>query len=124
MFPSLTDPERATAEIARTVTLDLNDSQLLLDSDRPEPPAKTNFRKPDLDRSGRGAFAKGLSQRYNISNDEAYDLLKGNHQSKIRSTLGNLTVEHSMPAIRLQFPYVRILSTISPHFNDFVLIFG
>ncbi|MCJ1263225.1 hypothetical protein MMC22_003095 [Lobaria immixta] len=107
VFPSLNDPERATSEIAKTVTLDLNDSQLLIDDDRPEPAAKTNFRKPDLDRGGRGAFAKGLSQRYNISNDEAYDLLKGNHQSKIRSTLGNLTVEHSMPAIRLQFPYYK-----------------
>lgn len=110
MFPSLNDPERATSRIAKIVTLDLNDSQLLIDNDCLEPAAKINFRKPDLDRSGPGAFAKGLSQRYNISNDEAYDLLKGNHQSKIRSTLGNLTVEHSMPAIRLQFPYVSLLS--------------
>ena len=113
MFPSLNDPERATSDIARAVTLDLNDPQLLIDNDRPEPAAKTNFRKPDIDRGGRGAFAKGLNQRYNISNDEAYDLLKGNHQSKIRSTLGNLTVEHSMPAIRLQFPYVRKVLLLS-----------
>ena len=112
MFPSLHDPERATAKLSRTVTLDLNDAKLLIDSDRPEPPTKNNFRKPDQDR---GAFTKVLSQRYNISNDDAYDLLKENHQSKIRSTLGNLSVEHSMPAIRLQFPYVSV-----PH--SFILV--
>lgn len=106
VFPSLHDLERATAKLAKTVTLDLNDAQLLIDSDRVEPTVKNSFRKPDLDR---GAFTKVLSQRYNISNDEAYDLLKENHQSRIRSTLGNLTVEHSMPAIRLQFPYVCVL---------------
>ena len=102
-FPSLQDPEYITSRIARTVTLDLNDPQLLVDVDRSD----TNG--PDVTRKGgssRVAFSKALSQRYNISNDEAYDLLKENHQSKVRSTLANLTVDHSMPAIRLQWPYV------------------
>ena len=60
------------------------------------------------------AFSKGLSQRYNISNDEAYDLLKENHQSKVRSTLGNLTVSHSLPAMRLQWPYVSRTANVDP----------
>lgn len=104
-LPSLSDPERTTSKIARAVSLDLNDPLLLIDSSRCEPVSRVKFR--DLERGGRGAVSKSLIQRYNISNDDAYDLLKENHQSKIRSTLGNLTVEHSMPAIRLQFPYVR-----------------
>ena len=49
---------------------------------------------------------KDLTQRYNISNDEAYDLLKGNMQNKVRSAIGQLEIEHTMPALRLQSPYV------------------
>ncbi len=104
--PSLQDPEAATAKIARKVTLDLNDSRLLLDCNRNDFVHRKSSRRQDLSKGERGAFQKGISQRYNISNDEAYDLLKENHQSKVRSTLGNLSVEHSLPAIRLQWPLV------------------
>ena len=98
-----------TTKIAKRVTLDLNDSKLLVDEDRSvtEQSNKT-LQKMDPLRNGRTSFSKGLSQRYNISNDEAYDLLKENHQSKVRSTLGNLAVSHSMPALRLQWPYVSL----------------
>ncbi len=41
-----------------------------------------------------------------LGTDEAYNQLKENHQKKVRGTLGNLVIEHSMPARRLQFPYV------------------
>lgn len=67
--------------------------------------------------SSRTFQAKGLNQRYNVSNDEAYDLLKANHQSKVRSTLGTLSVEHSLPAVRLQWPYVCYASFNSGCFN-------
>ncbi|KAF3902636.1 hypothetical protein ABW21_db0209904 [Orbilia brochopaga] len=84
--------------------LDLNDPFLLVD-----------VRKSDDMRRVRrigGEFIrqrinKDLTQRYNISNDEAYDLLKENHQSKVRSTIGNLEIEHTMPAVRLQTPYYK-----------------
>ena len=113
-IPSLRDPEYITAKIAKTVTLDLNDPQLLLDEDRSSVERPGNhLKKVDFSRGGRAAFSKGLSQRYNISNDEAYDLLKENHQSKVRSTLGNVAVSHSMPALRLQWPYVSICIFIS-----------
>ncbi len=106
-FPSLHDPEHATSKIARTVTLDLNDSQLLIDHVQPNIKPRSIFGGSALKKAGRGAFAKGLSQRYNISNDEAYDLLKENHQNKVRSMLGNLAVEHSLPAVRLQWPFYK-----------------
>ena len=106
-FPSLHDPEQTTSKIAKAVTLDLNDPQLLIDDVKPEAGVRIHqSSRIDPRKAGRGAFSKGLNQRYNVSNDEAYDLLKENHQSKVRSTLGSLTVEHSMPAIRLQWPYV------------------
>lgn len=60
----------------------------------------------DLKRGAGSASPAKVLRRYNISNDEAYHLLKENHQSKVRINLGNLVVEHSMPALRLQYPYV------------------
>lgn len=47
-----------------------------------------------------------FQKRYNISNDQAYDLLKENLQSRVRATVGNLSIDHAMAALRLQSPYV------------------
>ena len=107
-FPSFQDPEYATSKISKTITLDLNDAQLLLDHDHSKISGKALGRL-DLKKAGRGVFARNLSQRYNVSNDEAYDLLKENHQNKVRSMLGNVTLEHSLPAVRLQWPLVSLL---------------
>ena len=93
-------------KLAKGVILDLNDPGLLVDSTLPEDDQPMHKSGRGLISEERRAFTKGLNQRYNISNDDAYDLLKENHQSKIRSTLGTLTVEHSLPAMRLQWPYV------------------
>ncbi|KZF22372.1 hypothetical protein L228DRAFT_268840 [Xylona heveae TC161] len=106
-LPSLEDPEAVTAKLAKRVTLDLNDPHLLIDV-QPAHQAKRRRLGGDVRRGVSGSFTKDLTRRYNISNDEAYDLLKENHQSKIRSTIGNLTVEHSMPAVRLQYPYYKV----------------
>ena len=109
LLPSLQDPEYATSKIAKTVTLDLNDPRLLTDHVQSNLP-KNALGRSDLKKAGRGALAKSLSQRYNISNDEAYDMLKENHQSKVRSMLGNIPVEHSLPAVKLQWPLVSFKS--------------
>ena len=105
-FPSLRNPEVETSKIAKNVLLDLNDPKLLVDRLCDNGDSRRVFGRSALARAGRGAFAETLSQRYNISNDEAYDMLKENHQSKVRSMLGNTPVEHSLPAIRLQWPFV------------------
>ena len=104
-IPSLDDPERVTSKIAKQVVLDLNDPQLLIDTQASDGPRTVNGKAK---REAGRTPTRDLSQRYNISNDEAYDLLKENHQSKIRSTIGNLTVEHSLPALRLQYPYYKV----------------
>ena len=99
-------PERAAAKLAKAVSLDLNDSNLLLDEIAPQHRRKTTRAAGD---GRRGAsLSKDIAKRYNISNDEAYDLLKENHQHKVRSTLSGMAIEHSMPAAKLQYPFYKI----------------
>lgn len=105
--PILDDPARLTSQIAKKVVIDMNDPHLLLDT-RPEavsqkPKTLRGIERDEMDVN----TTKRLNQRYNISNDDAYDMLKENHQNKIRSTLGSATLEHSMPALRLQWPYYK-----------------
>ena len=75
LFTSFLDPEQVTSKIAKTITLDLNDSRLLTDLVQPNTISRNVVGRSDIWRAGRGAFTKGLSRRYNISNDEAYALL-------------------------------------------------
>ncbi|GAB7343634.1 hypothetical protein MBLNU457_1628t1 [Dothideomycetes sp. NU457] len=105
--PSLDDPEYATERLSKRVALDLNDPHLLIDEAAPKAQTKRrNFGAMRVE--ARNAMAKDLTRRYNISNDAAYDLLKENHQHKVRSTLGGTTIEHSRPAVHLQFPFYRV----------------
>ena len=106
--PNFDDFERATAQVAKRVVLDLNDPHLLVDIRERNPAAKLQRLGGSFKRTGGGGFSKSLGNRFNISNDEAYDALKENHQSKVRAALGNLSVEHSMPALKLQWPYYRV----------------
>ncbi|KAL8762393.1 MAG: hypothetical protein Q9184_001607 [Pyrenodesmia sp. 2 TL-2023] len=100
-IPAMRDPAYTTSKIARSVTIDLNDPRILV-----EPiTASSGLRETTKNSTLKTAIP--LIQRYNISNDEAYDLLKENHQSKIRSNLGNPQIEHSLPAVRLQWPYYK-----------------
>ena len=106
-IPVIGDPEKATARIAKKVWIDMNDPHLLLDT-RPDvlpqkPKALVAANRDEMDAN----VSKRLAKRYNISNDDAYDMLKENHQNKVRSTLGNIALEHSMPARRLQWPYYK-----------------
>ncbi|KAL8833990.1 MAG: hypothetical protein Q9170_003992 [Blastenia crenularia] len=100
-FPTLEDPEYTTLRVAQRVTLDLNDPRILVEKTSDLDSSRDIARRPNA------RTRRPLMQRYNISNDEAYDLLKENHQSKIRSNLGNPQVEHSLPAVRLQWPYYK-----------------
>ncbi|KOS21579.1 putative transcription initiation factor TFIID 111 kDa subunit [Escovopsis weberi] len=105
--PSFDNFEDATRRGAKRVHLDVDDPHLLLEAEthqskkRPRQETKENG-------TVNGNIGRDLSLRFNISNDEAYDLLKENHQSKVRATLGNISVEHAMPAIRLSWPYYKV----------------
>jgi len=100
------DPERAVAKVAKAVVLDLNDVRLLVDEHASENVRKAKRMPGDVHPDP--SLSKDLAKRYNISNDEAYDLLKENHQHKVRSMLGGTTIEHSLPATRLQYPFYKV----------------
>ncbi|KAH6663187.1 hypothetical protein B0J14DRAFT_278412 [Halenospora varia] len=100
--PSFDEFEKDTKRVAKRVLLDLNDPYLLVDT---QDHGHTKRRR--LNNGVHKGVSSSLSQRFNLSNDEAYDALKQNHKEKVRATLGNLSVEHSMPALRLQWPYYR-----------------
>ncbi|KAJ5923637.1 transcription initiation factor TFIID [Penicillium verhagenii] len=107
-FPLLEDPEQATERIAKKVTIDMNDPNILVEELQPESVAhKPKHTVPRTRDEVDSNMTRRLTQRYNISNDQAYDMLKQNHQNKIRSTLGNVSLEHAMPALRLQWPYYK-----------------
>ncbi|KAL9055665.1 MAG: hypothetical protein Q9162_003391 [Coniocarpon cinnabarinum] len=101
------NPELETAKLAKRVQLDMNDPRLLIDIQSPD----TIDRKRkygQFKRDNARGLTKDFARRYNISNDEAYDQLKENRQSKIRSTLGGLAIEHALPAVRLQYPFYKV----------------
>jgi hypothetical protein len=100
------EPEVASARVARNVTLDMNDPYLLIDEVAPQ--TKRPVRHVPSDNTRDAALGRDLVKRYDISNDAAYDLLKENHQHKIRSTLGSMATEHSLPAIKLQWPFYKV----------------
>ena len=106
-FPLLDEPEEMTARLAKKIRIDMNDPHLLLDERHPEHAMETAFGRPRDRGEMVESLSKRLIQRYNVSNDEAYDMLKENHQNKVRSTLGVVALEHSMPAVRLQWPFYK-----------------
>ena len=110
-LPSFDNPERATAKLAQKVVLDLNDAQLLveeIDPDSIRAKLKPGEKTKDLN-----SVKNRLEDRFKISNDAEYDLLKQNHQSKIRGQLGHLTIDHSTPALRLQYPYYKFRDSLN-----------
>ncbi|CAD6501407.1 BgTH12-01659 [Blumeria graminis f. sp. triticale] len=107
--PSFDNFEAMTAQVAKRVIIDLNDPYLLIDMQESNPQSKRRRLGPgNYSRNGNDSFTSRLTSRFNYSNDEAYEALKENHQNKVRATLGHLTVEHSMPALKLQWPYYQV----------------
>lgn len=107
-LPNFDNFLQLTEQIGKRVVLDLNDPHLLLDISYANPAEKRQRTVGGpLKRSGNGSIASILQARFNLSNDEAYDALKENHQTKVRASLASVDVEHSMPALKLQWPYYR-----------------
>ncbi|TEY74639.1 hypothetical protein BOTCAL_0072g00350 [Botryotinia calthae] len=106
--PSFDNLQKAAAISAKRPFLDLNDSNLLIEELKFTSVANKRQRLGGNFRGGNNIISTKLRERFNISNDEAYDALKENHQSKVRAAIGNLTVEHSLPALRLQWPYYKV----------------
>ena len=105
------DPEAETAKLSRGVRLDMNDPRMLIDVQQPERVNERKRKYGQFKRDNTRGLTKDFARRYNISNDEAYDQLKENRQSKVRSTLGGMAIEHSLPAARLQYPFYKVRLT-------------
>ncbi|KAI0107359.1 hypothetical protein F4776DRAFT_645638 [Hypoxylon sp. NC0597] len=102
------DFERKTRQSGKRVRLDENDPYLLiLKGDEWERPAKRPKVEEKTKRMANGQLRRDVIHHFNLSNDDAYDALKANHKNKIRATLSNLSVEHSLPALKLTFPFYR-----------------
>lgn len=52
-----------------------------------------------------------LASKFNILNDQQYEVLKRSYNTKVRSHLSNLAIDHSVPAMRLQSPYYKVRLT-------------
>ncbi|KAI1267677.1 hypothetical protein F5Y18DRAFT_424810 [Xylariaceae sp. FL1019] len=103
----LNDFEGAVRRSSKRVRLDVNDPYLLLEDVQSARPAKRPKVEEKMKRMANGQLRRDILARFNVSNDDAYDALKLNHKSKVRATLSNLAVEHSLPALKLTFPFYR-----------------
>ncbi|KAL0935298.1 transcription initiation factor tfiid subunit 1 [Colletotrichum truncatum] len=106
--PSFDSFEDVTKRSSKRVILDLNDPYLILEEADNQRGPKRQRVEQKLTRMANGHLRPDLSQRFNMSNDDAYEALKENHQHKVRATLGNLAVEHSMPALKLAWPFYKV----------------
>ena len=106
--PSFDGFELATKRGAKRVHLEMSDPHLLLETPDAQRNAKRIRQNPTPLGPGNQNVKKDVGSRFNLSNDDAYEQLKENHQSKVRATLGNISVEHSMPAIKLSWPYYKV----------------
>jgi transcription initiation factor TFIID subunit 1, fungi type len=105
-LPSFDDPADLTFRLSRRVSLEPSDPNLLIDFNPPTVAEKIPRRVGDPRRNG--GFTKKINDRWNISQDKSYDLLKENHSHRVRSTLAKLDVKHSLPALKLQYPFYKV----------------
>ena len=71
---------------------------------------KTSFKPYKIMKKSNNTFKvndKIIKQRFNISNDATYDLLRNNYKSQIRTNVGTLNIQHSTPASKLQVPFYK-----------------
>ena len=107
-LPTFDNPEKMTAKLSHEVVLDLNDSQLLVEELDQETQRQRS--RPGNSAAQLISVKERLARRFKTSNDAAYNLLQQN-QKKVRGQLSNMTIDHSVPAIKLQYPYYQVKMT-------------
>ncbi|CAK7268513.1 hypothetical protein SEPCBS119000_003100 [Sporothrix epigloea] len=107
VVPSFDSYQEATSRAAKRVYLDMADYRLLLDDgDDGHDPKRAKLAAQK--RLPNGRLVRDLASRFNYSNDQAYEQLKENHQHRVRAQHSNVQVEHSLPALKLLWPYYAI----------------
>ncbi|KAL8350409.1 hypothetical protein RB598_005628 [Gaeumannomyces tritici] len=104
--PNFDQFEEATVRAAKRVHLDFADPFLLMEEE--QAPKRQKLNRAGGKRMANGRFGRDVKSRFNFSNDEHYEQLKLNHKHKVRATIGNLSVEHSLPATKLLWPYYMV----------------
>lgn len=100
--------EMFTRQSSKRVRLNPSDPYLLLEDVQSARPSKRQKLEEKTKRMASGQLRRDVMRHFNISNDDAYDALKNNHKSKVRATLSSVGVEHSLPALKLTFPFYRM----------------
>lgn len=102
------DFQKETRRASKRVKLEEDDPYLIIHKmDEWERPAKRPKFEEKTKRMANGRMRRDVMKHFNLSNDDAYEALKTNHKNKVRATLSNLSVEHSLPALKLTFPFYR-----------------
>lgn len=99
------DLVNANLPSAKVAELDMNDEKILLLNDENQRSKLKNRRNQNETLVNE----KSILQKFSISNDDAYNILKRTHQPKVRAIISNLNIEHSQPAQRLQSPFYKVV---------------
>ncbi|KAM7202361.1 histone acetyl transferase [Rhypophila sp. PSN 637] len=106
--PNFDNFEQATQKLGKRVILDMNDPYLLIDNVESERATKRRKITHKIVRLANGKNGREVAQRFNFAMDAAYDALKENAQNRVRATLANIPIEHSLPAMRLAWPFFQV----------------
>lgn len=91
-----------------SLILDLNDPEMMLETQGDEQEKVTSLVRVDAPAiSQKAARAAAGLDPFNLSNDRFYELSKEHRMRSIRQTLGQLELQHSRPAVRLQLPFYK-----------------
>lgn len=88
--------------------LDMNDSEMMLETQGDAEEKATSLVRVDAPAiSQKAARAAGGLDPFNLSNDRFYEMARKGGMKVIRQTLGELDLQHSRPAIKLQLPFYK-----------------
>ncbi|UZJ53338.1 hypothetical protein CBS101457_002658 [Exobasidium rhododendri] len=91
-----------------SLILDLNDPEMMLETQGDEQEKSSSLVRIDAPAvSQKAARAAAGLDPFNLSNDRFYEISKEHRMRSIRQTLGQLELQHSRPAVRLQLPFYK-----------------
>ncbi|KAL4252498.1 Transcription initiation factor TFIID subunit 1 histone acetyltransferase domain-containing protein [Abortiporus biennis] len=80
--------------------LEVNEEELLQEEKPPAPDAVRPKKRLRLDTTS-------TKDKFNLSNDQFYEVAKDGGRHRVRQTFGQLVVEHAYPAQKLQLPFYK-----------------
>jgi hypothetical protein len=91
-----------------SLILDMNDAEMMLETQGDEKEQATSLVRVDAPAiSQKAARAAGGLDPFNLSNDRFYEASRRQGMKVVRQTLGQLELQHSRPALKLQLPFYK-----------------